>query len=73
MATPKALKSTEKVRAYRQRLRRRGMRPIQIWVPDVRSRSFVRQAHRQSLLVATSASEREDQKFVDAISEWPSE
>jgi hypothetical protein len=49
------------------------MRPIQIWVPDVRSRSFVRQAHRQSLLVATSASEREDQKFVDAISEWPSE
>jgi hypothetical protein len=49
------------------------MRPIQLWVPDVRSRSFARQAHRQSLLVARSAGEREDQDFVDAISEWPSE
>jgi hypothetical protein len=49
------------------------MRPIQIWVPDVRSRSFARQAHLQSRLVASSAGEREDQTFIDAISEWPSE
>jgi hypothetical protein len=73
MATTRALKSSEKVRAYRERLRRRGMRPIQIWVPDVRSRRFAREAHRQSLLVANSAREREDQDFVDAVSEWPSE
>jgi Protein of unknown function (DUF3018) len=72
MAT-RPLKSREKVRAHRERLRRRGMRPIQLWVPDVRSRSFARQAHRQSLLVARSPGEREDQGFVDAISEWPSE
>jgi hypothetical protein len=49
------------------------MRPIQLWVPDVRSRSFAHEARRQSLLVARSASERDDQGFVDAISEWPSE
>jgi hypothetical protein len=67
------MKSREKVRAYRERLRRRGMRPIQIWVPDVRSRRFAREAHRQSLLVANSGREHEDQDFVDAISEWPSE
>ena len=66
-------KSRDKVRAHRARLRRRGLRPIQIWVPDVRSRRFAREAHRQSLLVARGAREREDQAFVDAISDWPAE
>ena len=74
MPTTKASKSSsEKVRAHRERLRRRGMRSIQIWVPDVRSRTFARQAHRQSLLVANDARKREDQDFVDAVSEWPPE
>jgi hypothetical protein len=73
MATTRPLKSSEKVRAHRERLRRRGLRPIQLWVPDVRSRSFARQAHRQSLLVARSPRESEDQDFIDAISEWPPE
>ena len=66
-------KSRDKVRAHRARLRRRGLRPIQIWVPDVRSRRFAREAHRQSLLVARGTREREDQAFVDAISDWPAE
>jgi Antitoxin MazE-like len=74
MATTSA-KSTsrDKVRAHRERLRRRGLRPIQLWVPDVRSRSFAREARRQSRLVAASVFEREEQAFVDAISEWNTE
>lgn len=60
--------SRDKVRAHRQRLRRQGLRPIQIWVPDVRSRSFKAQAHRQSVAVAASANAQEDQDFVDAVS-----
>ena len=64
------MKSREKVRAHRERLRRRGLRPIQIWVPDVRSRAFAREAHRQSLVVANYAREAEDQDFVDAVSDW---
>jgi hypothetical protein len=60
--------SRDKVRAHRERLRELGLRPIQIWVPDVRSAVFEREAHRQSLLVATSAHEAEDQAFIDAIS-----
>ena len=70
MAEPRTSKSREKVRAHRERLRRRGLRPIQIWVPDVRSRKFAREAHRQSLLVANDALESEEQAFVDAVSEW---
>jgi hypothetical protein len=65
--------SRDKVRAHRARLRRRGLRPIQIWVPDVRSRTFAREARRQSRLVASSRFEAEEQAFVDAISEWTSE
>ena len=55
------------------RLRRRGLRPIQIWVPDVRSRSLAREARRQSRLVATSRFERAEHAFLEAISEWTAE
>lgn len=66
-------RSRDKVRKHRARLRRAGLRPIQIWVPDVRSRAFAREAHRQSLAVARSAHARGDQEFVDAISAWNAE
>jgi hypothetical protein len=71
MAIHKPSSSRDKVRAHRARLRRRGLRPVQIWVPDVRSRSFRREAQRQAALVAISPHEAEDQAFVDAISDWP--
>ncbi len=61
--------SREKVRAHRERLRQQGLRPIQIWVPDVRSPEFIAEAHRQSLAVAQSVHAREDQAFIDAVSE----
>lgn len=59
----------ERVREHRERLRSQGMRQIQIWVPDVRSAAFSQEAHRQSLAVATSVQEGEDQAFIDAVSE----
>lgn len=62
--------SRERVRAYRRRLREQGLRPIQIWVPDIRSASFRAEAHRQSLAVAESSQAQLDQAFVDSISEF---
>ena len=59
----------ERVSAYRKRLRAQGMRPIQIWVPDVRSDRFVTQAHAQSLAVATSEHASDDQGFIEAITD----
>ena len=67
-APPRSKPSRDKVRAHRERLRRQGLRPIQIWVPDVRSRAFAAAAHLQSLAVADSPQAKEDQDFVDAIS-----
>jgi len=70
---PRPMSSRDKVKAHRERLRRQGLRPIQIWVPDVRSPAFAAEAHRQSLVVARSPTAREDQDFVDAISDWDAE
>jgi hypothetical protein len=60
--------SRQKVQAHRQRLRAQGLRPIQIWVPDVRAPAFLSEAHRQSLAVAASGQAHEDQTFIDAVS-----
>ena len=60
-------------RRHRERLRAQGLRPIEIWVPDVRAPSFRSEAHRQSLAVATSAHAHEDQAFIDAVSDWGDE
>ena len=65
--------SRDKVRAHRSRLRKQGLRPVQIWVPDVRSKAFAAAAHRQSLAVARSPHAKADQEFVDAISAWDAE
>jgi hypothetical protein len=61
--------SRVKVREHRDRLRELGLRPIQIWVPDVRSPAFRSEAHRQSAAIAASAHAREDQAFIDAVSD----
>lgn len=61
--------SRDKVRAHRRRLRQQGLRPIQIWVPDVASPTFVKEARRQSRAVARSSHADEDQAFIEAISD----
>ncbi len=74
MASARRAKATKmKVREHRDRLRAQGLRPIQIWVPDVRAPSFRSEAHRQSLAVAASAYVAEDQAFIDAVSDWDDE
>ncbi|HEY3115923.1 MAG TPA: antitoxin MazE family protein [Chloroflexota bacterium] len=65
---PAAKTSTERVRAFRARMRAKGMRKIEFWVPDVNSPEFVAQAHRDSLAIANSPYEADDQAFVDSIS-----
>jgi hypothetical protein len=64
----KPVTSRDKVQAHRERLRAQGLRPIQIWVPDVRSPTFAAQASRQSRIVAASPHAAEDQAFIDALS-----
>jgi Antitoxin MazE-like len=65
--------SRNRVRAHRAKLRMQGLRPVQIWVPDVTAEGFGAEAHRQSRAVAASGHADDDQAFVDEISEWPAE
>ena len=59
--------STRRVRNYRKRMREQGMRPIQMWVMDVRSPSFAVEAHLQSAAVAASDRAEDDQALIDAL------
>jgi hypothetical protein len=69
MAEPDRPTIRERVRNHRDRLRAQGLRPIQIWVPDVRAAGFADEAHRQSAAVAASRQAADDQAFIDAISQ----
>jgi hypothetical protein len=71
MPKVRTTRSRDKVRAHRKRLREQGLRPIQIWVPDVRSPEFAKEARRQSIAIANSPYEKDDQAFIDSISDWP--
>jgi hypothetical protein len=73
VSAPKPKPSRVKVREHRERLRRQGLRPIQIWVPDVRAPAFRLEAHLQSLAVAASSRAHEDQAFIDAVSTFTDE
>ena len=73
MPTATRPSTRDKVRAHRARLKKKGMRLLQMWVPDTRSRSFRRRAHLDSLAIANSPHEKDDQAFVDAVSDWPGE
>ena len=66
----RAKSSREKVRAYRERMRKRGMKLIQIWVPDPSSPYFAAEARRQARLANRSPFAAEDQAWVDSMSDW---
>ena len=58
-----------KVAAHRARLRAQGLRPIQIWVPDLRAPGFAAEARRQSRALAAADRAHGDQDFVDAVAD----
>jgi hypothetical protein len=60
--------STRRAREYRERMRLRGYRPVQVWVPDVRSAAFAAEAHREALALAEADRHSDDMEFVEAIS-----
>jgi hypothetical protein len=63
--------SRDKVRAYRARQRRKGLRLVQMWLPDTRSAALRKEAARQSRLVAASERENDAMNFIDAITDGP--
>jgi hypothetical protein len=71
---PKAPQTArEKVRRHRKRMRAKGYRLVQMWLPDTRTAEFAREAHLQSLRASNSPTADVDQAWVDSVSWWNSE
>ena len=66
-AEKKKASARERVRKHREALRARGLRPIQIWIPDTRKPGFAAEARRQSLAVNDPTHDKELFDFMDAV------
>ena len=66
---------SERVQKRRAALRAAGLRPVQIWVPDIRRPGFAAECRRQAALVAEAdRSDTDMHAFMDAaltdLDEW---
>ena len=61
------LNSTQKMRQYRERLKASGLRPIQLWVPDVRSQKIINEVRKQSVRVSSDSKEPDIMKLVESV------
>jgi hypothetical protein len=68
-----ALNQSIKMRRYRQKLRASGLRPIQLWLPDTRSKAIVDEVRKQSLHVSSDSRETMIMNFIEGAfddTEW---
>ncbi|MDN5871054.1 MAG: antitoxin MazE family protein [Nitrococcus sp.] len=49
--------NAEKSRRYRERMRAEGLRPVQIWVPDIRNPAFIEECKREMRIIAANEGE----------------
>ena len=61
--------TAERVRKHRAALRAAGLRPVQIWVPDIRRRGFAAECRRQSLSLRNDPAEREVLDWLDKVAD----
>lgn len=64
--------TAKRMRDYRARLRRQGLRPIQIWAPDQRSPCFMEELSRQ-VKNLNQQDERATLDFLENAADWPEE
>lgn len=51
--------ASDRVQRHRAKLRDAGLRPVQIWVPDIHRPGFAEECHRQSRLLRNDPLEQE--------------
>ena len=62
-----------RVKKHREALRAAGLRPVQIWVPDIRRPGFAKECRRQSRKLRTDPNEKRLLKWlekVSAVDDW---
>lgn len=63
------LSGAERTQRHRDQLRHRGLRPIQIWVPDTRLKGFVEECSRQARLARDAEGEHDVMEFIEHTSD----
>ena len=66
----RALKAKERMKGYRARKQATGLRLIQLWVPDTRSKRFAAECKRQSRLLKGDPAEAETLEFIERVTDW---
>lgn len=61
--------TAQRVRQHREGMRRAGLRPVQIWVPDTRKPGFAEECRRQSLLLAHDPLEKETLDWLEQVAD----
>ena len=62
---------SRKMQDYRKRMRESGLRLVQFWIPDTRSKGFVEEAKRQSLKTQQAEqTETESLDFIEQVADW---
>lgn len=61
--------TAERVKQHRDGLRRAGLRPVQIWVPDTRRAGFADECRRQSRMLQDDPHERETLDWLESAAD----
>lgn len=59
----------ERVRKHRKELRKLGLRPLQIWVPDTRRENFAEECNRQSRVLINDPLERDVLNWIEDVTD----
>ncbi len=62
--------SARRVQKHREGLRARGLRPVQIWVPDTKRSGFAEECRRQSLALANEPAEKDVLDWIESVSDF---
>jgi deoxyribodipyrimidine photolyase-like uncharacterized protein len=69
MAVPQPKPSRDRMRAYRERLRARGLKPLTIWVPDLSKPEVRAQLERECRLLDRSPDEQEVLAWMESLAD----
>ena len=59
----------KRVQKHREKLRRAGLRPVQIWVPDARRPGFAEECRRQSMMLLNDPHETEIMSWIETVAD----
>jgi hypothetical protein len=74
MAERKPSSSAARVRRHRDAMRKQGLKPVTLWLPDVNNPAYIAEVQRQCRLVAEDPHEAEHNDWLAAVladQDWP--